>query len=320
MGFLYSRLNDYDLAIEMLSQSIAIEYQNPLAFYFRAKAYEYNGELELASRDSYTFELFVSPELEASIPPLNPSFEIPELDAWNAYPFRRSGSSPEGGSVTDLTFDPVIPVQLAFLDDGATLVISTLTLDSMALTFLSQSPENVNQYIISREVQGISGSLGGGESEITVTVFPDYIIYKLTGYGSESLSTTEGVLLPEDISDPRMNLNNRICEGLPLSFIAIGDEIRSLSEFRLANQLRTEASADAEIIDTGRSLLFTVEDGPICDKDFIWWAVNNNEYSGWLPENYGIGYNIAPLQSYGETAPTIAEILGLENDDTINLL
>jgi tetratricopeptide (TPR) repeat protein len=309
LGIVYNTMDDYEAAIESFSESIVIQFDNPLAFYFRAWSYEALGDIEHAARDYYSYDLLASTEIKSTLPEPELHYELPDMDDWVIYPVRWSSSSPGGGNTYDMTLEPGIAGQLTFLDDGDTLAITDLTPQSSNLMFLSQIADDASRYTLVMDTQGVSGMLGGSTTEIYLRVFSDYITYEIRSYGGEAGATIQGVILPQEAVDPRLQLENRVCAGLPLSFIQIGDDVYSTSEFYPLNPY-TEPDEQSEVIAADDSSLH-VEDGPICTDETIWWQVSFGENIGWIPENSGNSYNFA---SYNLTRPTLAELLGLNEE------
>jgi tetratricopeptide (TPR) repeat protein len=309
LGIVYHRVNDYEAAIESFSESIAIHFENPLAFYFRAKSFEALGDIEHASRDYYLYDLLASTEIKSALTERELVYELSNMDDWVIYPVRRSSSSPGGGNSYDMTLEPGIATQLIFLDDGDTLAITGLTPANPDLMFLSQAADDATRYALVMDTQGVSGMLGGSTTEIYLTVVSGYMIYEIRSYGGEAGSTTQGVILPQESVDPRLQLENRVCRGLPLSYIQIGDDVHSTSEFYPLDPY-IEPNEQSEVIAADDSSLH-VEDGPICTEDTIWWQVSFGENVGWIPENSSNSYNFV---SYDRTRPTLAELLGLDGE------
>lgn len=180
--------------------------------------------------------------------------------------------------------------------------------ESEDFMFFTKDSENSNQYTLTRNVQGYPGTLGSGDT-LFITVLPDYFTYQLDSHGGEGGTTQDGIILPTDEPDPRINLSNRACEGLPLSLITIGVEVTG-RRFRL----KTTPDMQGNFIEVGTPPLFTVTDGPICNDGFIWWYVIHSDGEGWLNENNDNWYTVLPYSFYEEPRPTIAEILGLDSN------
>ena len=295
LGISHSKLDNTDEALIQFSYSG----YNPLAFYFRALAYQSMDNIELASRDVYVYENIASPEmLEVLIAP-----DLPlEIDAedWIAYPVREIGNSPGGTSLIDASLEASHPVQLAFLDEGDTLAITSVLSESTEFQFLTRYPGGENQYDFYFNI-------------IIRNVTDDYITYRISsGEGFESSSYIEGVLLPADVPDPRTNLENRVCEGLPLSFINIGDEVIGINRIQDV-YMRTEPDIDSEVIQLEQGDSLIVEDGPVCAGGNIWWQISYSGGSGWAPETSNKWYQISPVfpVDVREILPDVAAVVGL---------
>lgn len=312
-GALQVHLENYEQAIKYLTESIAIHGNNPFAYYFRAKAYDALEQTDLAERDAYRYEQLASDELQEVMASLDLTFEAPELDTWIAYPFGRRSGSPVGAGSRDLSFEAAFPVQLAYLDEGDILLITSLTEESIDFGFYTQSEENPNQYVLGEALQGVPGGLNADGTYFILTIYSDFISYELQYFGAESSVIQEGVLFPDGEADPRINLERRVCEGLPLTNIVIGDVVDPPLFFDPEAVIRTGPEMDAEVIDMGSSI--TVVDGPTCTEEFVWWEVSTGGETGWIVENsaYG-GYIFMPRIEYGETRPTMLDVLGLDGE------
>lgn len=301
-GILQSRNELYEEAIASYTLSIQVQYDNPLAYYFRAQAYAALGDVIHAGRDAYTYQVQASESLKATFTPLDVIFERPDMQNWVAYPVVGLGSSPGGESISDLTLREPISVEFAVLDN-ATIALTSLFTTNDKIEFLpvynSDSeipyafiPDRI-QYAIVRGVQGYPGVCCGEGSGLVLTDYGDYFVYTSYNYGGESGFETWGVLFPVDFPDPRESLPPRACEGLPRTHLTLGDNV---AYWALAAYSEPSNESERLSVDWEETTAIITE-GPICTEDSIWWQIEYGEdnSTGWVRENNGERYALFPL-------------------------
>lgn len=321
-GILQSRNELHEEAIASYSMSIQLQYDNPLAYYFRAQAYGALGDTAHSARDAYRYSLQADEVLQTTFSPLEVNFESPEMQSWLAYPVVGLGISPGGDRFSDLTILEPIPVELAVLDNETLALTSVIAATSDELEFLSlvnpdsdiafdlqrQLIPDATQYAIVRNVQGYPGMCCGEGSLLVLTDYGDYFVYSSYGYGGEAGFETRGVLFPADFADPRESLPPRICEGLPRSHFAVGDRIGFWGSL-VYSEPRNDSDAFSANLEENPA---TIIEGPVCTEDSIWWRIEygENNASAWIQETYNATYLELP-DGY-RPSTDVRSILGLD--------
>ena len=337
-GILYSALNQPEEALAAFTSSIRWRYDFPIAYYLRGNEYLALGSTELASRDFYYYNIYSPQALWDLIPPPQSILSIPnEMTTWSMYPIHEQINSTPGVTIIrDSTLQPAITVQLAFLDDGETALLtnvpdSTHPFATSRPIFLSNSetvPFTIRELdAIPKDFMLIAGSFSYDfaysprlgilyGSEVFVLSHDEYWrLYEYTLY-SESSSLRSYLLLPFGRTDPRTALT-RPCAGLPASWISIGDELE-LTDYWITG-IFTELYSNETLM--GWSELredhqITVIDGPFCGCEDVWWQVSvDDEQFGWIKNDYGLLSERANAVLFeSETFPTIDDLIELANN------
>jgi hypothetical protein len=301
-------IDSYDFSIEM-------QYHNPLAYYFRSRAYTRLDNTARAARDACTYQAQADEALQTTFAPLPTACDEPATENWIAYPMVSATFSPGGTKLSDDTLTDAIPVRLAVLDDNVMALSSVTSAEQDTLEYLASAesfddPEmhrithvlrslNVDGYALIRAVQTTPGLCCGEGSALLIVEDGSRYVYESTSHRSEAGTRTWGQLLPADAPDPRAALPERTCEGLPRSRLSTGETVRPVHGMQPA-WIYTEPD------DTGESEFVSwnhppypapiVQEGPVCTDDSIWWRVTDedNDVSGWMQEAEGTTYYLLP--------------------------
>lgn len=338
-GIFYSALDQHEEALAAFTSSIRWRYDYPIAYYLRGNEYLALGNLELASRDFYYYNIYSPQALWDLIPLPQSTFSIPtEMTTWNLYPIHEQIYSTPGVTIIhDLTLQPAINVQMALLDGGETALLTNVPDETHPFVisrpiFLYHSETDSFTMIQIAEIS-VDFMLEAGSFSYDFAYSPRlgvrygskvYILshdkywqlYEYTSY-SEASSLRSYLLLPYSTSDPRTTLT-RPCPGLPASWIYIGDDLQ-LTDYRLT-RIYTELYSNEPLLDS-RALRegdhhITVVDGPICGSEDVWWQVSvDGEQFGWIRNDYGLLSDRANAILFeSENFPTLDDLIELANN------
>ncbi|QPC83450.1 hypothetical protein G4Y79_03450 [Phototrophicus methaneseepsis] len=338
-GIFYTALDQPEAALEAYSTVIEARYDNPLAYYLRGQVYLTLGDTEHASRDFYNYNIYATPALWDLIPPPQLVFSMPEdMTAWRLYSVVYHFFGPGREVVKDLSLDPAIDVQIAFLDDGETALITNMPDEHHPFVlsrpiFLSrnESEEFTSSYTIS--VPADYGIILGGSSYISafqptpdpldtkliwLSIQDQIIIYEYD-IGYESVEVRSYILESSTLADPRSAFV-RPCPGLPISWLRIGDELSVSSNF--GSPVYQGIDTDIEIIppvfDFEEQLppYLTVINGPLCGEEYVWWQVTiDGGQIGWIPEDYSLlPERVSSVLFDDQGLPTLDDLIELANN------
>ncbi|MAU09409.1 MAG: hypothetical protein CL607_06285 [Anaerolineaceae bacterium] len=341
-AILYQAQDQNDKALETYSNVIRHRYDHAIAYYLRGKLYQELGYIEQASRDFYYYSIYAIPALWDLLQPSGPIFSIPqELAAWKLYPVVILYSSPGGETIEDLTLEPATPIQITYLDDGDTALFANMPdeyhpfVSSRPLliprnetrSFRLQYDSLVSvDYVIKlgRESYDwiFAGGLGLNYGGKTIAFSQDNMsLYETTVY-SESSSGAYYILYPASEPDPREALE-RPCEGLPMSWLLIGDSLHHTDNYS-GHEILDQVDSEVVVVPYPYSSRnsdepqpqITVIDGPVCGNEHVWWQVSvDDEIVGWISDDYGLLPErvSAVLYDY-EIFPTLDDLIEIAND------
>lgn len=288
-GVLYFADGQYGVAIDKLTSSINLQFDNALAFYFRGKAYEALGEPYRAEQDYYTYSALTSSTLERTLPLKSFHFGF-EYETWILYPLLDMFIAPSGYSYVDLSFQHQ-EVYWGFVNGGQTLAISNFPdlnpeINLPPILFLQQDIVESNRYTLIIDKES-TGGLSAPPQIIEIVVHNDYLEYnEIVGYW-ESSAGRIGIIYPPSHPMPFLP-ENYPCRGLGRSFIRKNDRVAIYQPVDALQLYATPSlsSSRHSIPLTDEVLYQQVMDGPYCSSHEIWWYATDGQIEGWIPEAY----------------------------------
>lgn len=331
LGLLHLQQGDLEDALEQFNKSIALEYDNPLAYYFRGLVYRQLGNEDYAIPDFYTYDAMVDLNLKRFLPLSSFSLRFSELESWMVYPV--FGHSTYGYEYEDRTLNTAYPILISWLNDGKILAVSDLMQRKYEQTpkilFLEQDETNPTRYLLDMNQQDYGG-LSRETYYLSVNVLPNRITFYAEIWHSEGIELIGSTVLPSTEANIRDTVENRPCDGLALSFIEIGDRLRQSywEPIRLLDEPPANTGmielTDKDFDDPKNGV--TVLEGPVCYDNQVWWQVSNGEVSGWIaesrtesgdvwkPDEITSYYNVMPedlVASWKDGIPSPMQFLGL---------
>jgi len=326
LGVLYLRFDNPDVALIQFDKSLNLEFYNPIAFYYRGNTYVQRENSVRALRDHYMYDLLAGSQVKAILPLQSFYIQIPNSEPWNLYPTYTLKQGLQQFSLQDNTRELAQSIVVSLLDDDETLVIADW-LDIVAGTeteilFLERDPQNPLRYILNINQQDVPDTILSGKTEISVIVSPLYYeLYLHSTQGNDNILVTyiANTALETDV---RLDNLQRICDGLPLSFLQVGIEIQALPpemQLTLWDDPIVDDPLTTATMDSNESEFknFTVTEEAVCYDNQIWWQVSNGTLTGWLPEHNRLpedNYSVMPIELvnlWKVNPPSPLQFLGL---------
>ena len=296
-----------------------------------------------AARDFYTYSILAPENLLDILPTPESIFSMPDnSEEWLLYPVFSRGISPGPITLNDLTHLAPTSVTISLIDENTFATINLVDYSRSVdggITFLHYIDPNsdiVYPYYVYEDDQRAYRYFA--EASSYVEPFSDWGSdgYSVTIVGNDDMYSAYSeierfesgyyshmILLHTDDQDPRQELE-RLCEGLPMSYLRLGDKLTDSDGFNMI-YLDLYHEPDGEKIMINDYFSFgnwwrendhpnvVVTDGPVCGEEYVWWQINSDEQVGWIPDQL----RVLPDELFTQFAygplPTLEELIELSH-------
>lgn len=295
VGLVADASGDNAGALTIYDESATQTETYPFVFYVRGDMFARLGQVEAAGADFATFEDYVAadPELTAIASQLAADYPISDLtfEDWQVYPVLYSGGGPGGGWAYDETLTEPSAFRLAYIEDGARLVVEGV-------------PPGVPLFDFPPPRYMLMSQDEDGNYQTAMMYTDDYGVWGVdvtldlsSGIGMQSTLVFESgtmryyLIAPEGQPDPREQFDVFRCEGGAITRLTVGAQgyLAGFDGAALTDQPAGEATGE----EIERFSGFIVLQGPECVGDQVWWQVESDSGAvGWIAENEGIEYRL----------------------------